>query len=323
MLTTFWSCVLLAGSALALFAALRTIARRRRWRWLHRAGYVALVLALPCVGLGGYLGYRWAAGQPKHKAAVLAEGVTYERFVFTKPRPIVGHLARIDLEKHSGFVLTPPIDTPNGWRYPAATTTQAARAMDADLVINGSYSRPAHDRGPLDYAPHEGDLIEAIGTVVLDGRSFSVSKKNWPSVCVDAAGRVRIGEIDQTTVLALSGNRWLVRDGVVTPVPEVEDYPTARSAIGLSEDGRYLYFFVVDGKQPRYSEGMSMTELAGLMKQAGVHRAVNLDGGGSSTLVYRDPAGDVRVLNRPCHTQIPGRQRPVANHLGLRFGGSD
>nr|WP_324250422.1 phosphodiester glycosidase family protein [Xanthomonas vesicatoria] len=47
---------------------------------------------------------------------------------------------------------------------------------------------------------------------------------------------------------------------------------------------------------------------------------INLDGGGSSTLAARVD-GRVRTLNRPIHTGIPGRERPVANQLGVRSVG--
>ena len=44
---------------------------------------------------------------------------------------------------------------------------------------------------------------------------------------------------------------------------------------------------------------------------------MNLDGGGSSTLVVEGPDGEPRVLNSPIDNYIPGRERPVANHLGI------
>jgi len=52
------------------------------------------------------------------------------------------------------------------------------------------------------------------------------------------------------------------------------------------------------------------------MQSLGAVTALNLDGGGSSTMVISTPAG-ARVLNAPIHTRIPMRQRPVGNHLGL------
>jgi exopolysaccharide biosynthesis protein len=48
--------------------------------------------------------------------------------------------------------------------------------------------------------------------------------------------------------------------------------------------------------------------------EAGAWAAVNLDGGGSSTMWRREPGGPGRVLNRPSDRRV----RPVANHLGVR-----
>jgi exopolysaccharide biosynthesis protein len=93
-----------------------------------------------------------------------------------------------------------------------------------------------------------------------------------------------------------------------------------RSAIGYSKNGRYLYLVVVDGRQPLYSEGMTVQELARLMQSTGAYYAMNLDGGGSSTLVAQGRDGKPRVLNSPIDQRIPGRERPVANHLGVFVG---
>jgi hypothetical protein len=44
---------------------------------------------------------------------------------------------------------------------------------------------------------------------------------------------------------------------------------------------------------------------------------MNLDGGGSSTLAVEGANGRPEVLNSPIHQRIPGRERPVGNHLGI------
>src|SRR5690606_10412274 len=61
----------------------------------------------------------------------------------------------------------------------------------------------------------------------------------------------------------------------------------ARTAVGLLADGRWV-FVVVDGKQPAYSVGMAIEELADFMENLGCVNALNLDGGGSTTFVYHD-----------------------------------
>ncbi|HEY5902501.1 MAG TPA: phosphodiester glycosidase family protein [Anaerolineales bacterium] len=75
---------------------------------------------------------------------------------------------------------------------------------------------------------------------------------------------------------------------------------------------------VVDSRQPFYSEGSTFAELADLMTDLGAHVAMNLDGGGSSTMaVMLD--GEPMILNSPIDKYIPGRERPVANHLGVQL----
>ena len=66
----------------------------------------------------------------------------------------------------------------------------------------------------------------------------------------------------------------------------------SRSAVGFSKDSTKIYFVAVDGRQ-HTSRGATMRELADIMKGIGAWNAVNLDGGGSTTLVVRDePAND-------------------------------
>jgi len=92
-----------------------------------------------------------------------------------------------------------------------------------------------------------------------------------------------------------------------------------RTAVGYSKNGKFLTIVVVDGRQPFYSQGITLTELASLMIELGAHDAMNFDGGGSSTLVIRGADGKPRILNSPIDLYIPGRERPVANHLGIYF----
>lgn len=79
-----------------------------------------------------------------------------------------------------------------------------------------------------------------------------------------------------------------------------------RTAVGYNEDSTKAFFVVVDGRQT-ISVGMSLNELADLMLSIGAHNAVNLDGGGSSTMVVHN-----QVVNSPSD---PGGERSVANAL--------
>lgn len=66
-----------------------------------------------------------------------------------------------------------------------------------------------------------------------------------------------------------------------------------RTAIGWRADGQFV-LVTVDGRQPQQSVGMTIAELAALMQQLGCVEALNLDGGGSTTMVINQ-----KVVNRP------------------------
>jgi exopolysaccharide biosynthesis protein len=82
-----------------------------------------------------------------------------------------------------------------------------------------------------------------------------------------------------------------------------------RTAIARLADGRLL-LVVVDGRQPYHSLGMTLPELAVTLNALGATDAINLDGGGSSTLVVRGT-----VVNLPSDE---GGERAVSDALLLR-----
>ena len=82
-----------------------------------------------------------------------------------------------------------------------------------------------------------------------------------------------------------------------------------RSAIASLADGRVL-LLVVDGRQPERSVGMTLDELARVLIELGAVDAINLDGGGSTTLVVKGA-----ILNRPSD---PTGERPVSDAILVR-----
>jgi hypothetical protein len=111
----------------------------------------------------------------------------------------------------------------------------------------------------------------------------------------------------------------LVTDGVNTGTTARVDplVRNPRTAIGTNQSGTQLYIAVVDGRQPSWSVGMTLPELANVMIGMGAWRAINLDGGGSSSLLY-SPIGSALQQNRPSG----GSHRAVANHIGFSLAQS-
>ena len=86
-------------------------------------------------------------------------------------------------------------------------------------------------------------------------------------------------------ILLAEGKRPdLGREGVQASFVE-ERHP--RTAVCIKANGRWL-LVVVDGRQPKLSQGMNLQELANLLSQENCYDALNLDGGGSSTLVIQN-----------------------------------
>lgn len=104
----------------------------------------------------------------------------------------------------------------------------------------------------------------------------------------------------------IGGGPFLVRDGVSSVGPRgdgTDRHP--RTAAGFSADSTKLYLITVDGRQTT-SAGITLPELAYFMTKIGVHTGMNLDGGGSTTMLVRD-----EIVNSPSD----GSERAVSNAL--------
>lgn len=158
----------------------------------------------------------------------------------------------------------------------------------------------------------------ARGTAVLVARGAAAAKLQAEAP-VGTTVTLRLGlQPDWSTVSdAIGGGPVLVRDG--RPVYRAnEAFETSliaprhpRTAIGQLANGR-IVMVVVDGRQSGYSVGMTTWEMALTMGRLGAVQAMQLDGGGSSTLAF-----DGKVLNSPSD----GRERPISTALMLQYYG--
>ncbi|MGA6870864.1 phosphodiester glycosidase family protein [Streptomyces pratensis] len=161
--------------------------------------------------------------------------------------------------------------------------------------------------------PGSGPVPE--DTVVLVGREAGAGllAALEPGDPVEIAYRARTdgGAVPRT---AVGGRELLVVDGAAQNHDgEGNNTAAPRTAVGFSEDGRTMQVVTVDGRQTD-SGGVTLTELGEMMRRAGSYSALNLDGGGSSTLVARQPGSDtLRVENSPSD----GSERTVPNGLAL------
>jgi hypothetical protein len=148
----------------------------------------------------------------------------------------------------------------------------AGAAAEVVRRLAGSLGRDGELRIIAHFSPNRGHLCTLVG--------------GWPRLIVD--GRIVTDSVDR-----LEGT---------FPSFSVTRHP--RTAVGFSRDSSTLYLVTVDGRSES-SSGMSLAELASLMQSLGAFQAMNLDGGGSTTLVIRgglanhpsDSAGERAVGN--------------------------
>jgi exopolysaccharide biosynthesis protein len=116
---------------------------------------------------------------------------------------------------------------------------------------------------------------------------------------------------------AVGGGPTIVRDGRVFVNSRAERIGShiatgraPRTAIGYTQEG-YALMVTVDGRAPKHSVGCTLYELARLMVELGAVEAINLDGGGSSTMV---------INGKPVNKVSGGSERLVSNVIGIFSG---
>jgi hypothetical protein len=281
---------------------------------------IILLLLITCLSGAAFLagaGWMWYSARPAPGRAeqVLFHGISYARTERSSPRPMVIHVVTVDLRAEGISFLVTPGDPDQDLPLNARLTSEFLDEFGLQLAINGDGVTPWWSNSVLDYYPHRGDGVDPIGFAASRGQVYSQPTDAEPTLYISRTNRARIGRPQGKTYNAVSGNAVLLQDGSIIAPAGGKAEP--RTALALDRRTRRLIMAIVDGRQPNYSEGATLAELAEILLSNGGYNAINLDGGGSSTLVIEDEQGRPRLLNSPIDNQIPGRERPVGNHLGI------
>lgn len=190
--------------------------------------------------------------------------------------------------------------TPSWGPAPGPRVTDGARLRDLRQVVVRRGKVVSNTRRLTRGGTIRGQLlIGRGGSARLLRTKLRVGTRVTIRTAVARAPRVAIGG----STLLLSGGDVVVADDTVK-------HP--RTALGIDRDTGRLLLLVVDGRQ-EHSVGLTLLELAELLLSLGAEDALNLDGGGSSTMVARLPGQGRTVANAPSD----GGQRPVPNGLQL------
>jgi exopolysaccharide biosynthesis protein len=283
---------------------------------------------------------RWQVTQPY-------VGVTYSDKTLNEPRPIRMHVAQIDL-RASGirFKVSPPGGDREVVRQSTLDFLEQERAQ---LAINGHFFLPfpSEDRTAwvIGLGASEGrvfssfEVPEQSYALVAFAPAINIDRNNHASIVnYDPAHSDRRHVREQVSLWnVVAGSSQIVTGGAISvPVyrddnhfdAELDpggpgnysnakawaDVTAARTAIGLSKDRRTLTLFAVDARGG--SEGMRLSEVANvLIRDFGVFDALNLEGGGSTTMAMEDPVTGARsIVNTSSDSP---RGRVVATSLAV------
>lgn len=249
--------------------------------------------------------------------------------------PVRGWLAKVDLTSPGlEVVVTEALEAaPEDAKTEAvlSPTDEWARTHGLVLAINANFY------GIVDRPSKTADII---GLSISDGRVVSEPRSyegiNDPAVVFSRDGKARVlvpppgfdyGVVyDGVAGIGASPSDpdhhgLIVQDGEnigeSARVAPLVRHP--RTAVGVDQQGDTLFVLVIDGRQPEWSVGVTLPELAAILIDHGVDDALNLDGGGSSAFVFMpESPGSAEPLAPITNRPSDGYFRAVANHLGFR-----
>lgn len=254
-------------------------------------------------------------------------GVTQYRYVYdgsdtSVPRPVVVNVLAINVTAPGVSFLMQPGNGSLPGEVTRIRTADFVDSVGAQMGINVGF----YDTNPP-YSPQNGQYFTDLTHIAVsngnvystaDGKEalFNISATNVPSIFnADGAGTSTAGG-GKVLYNAAGGNLKILSAGAL--VNTGGSYATTlnpHTAFGVSKDQKTVYLAAVDGREAS-SQGMYTYELASLMAGLGAWNAVNLDGGGSTTMVMDDSDDheqNVRVINTPSD----GSERLVANSLAV------
>jgi hypothetical protein len=239
----------------------------------------------------------------------LYSGIDFATGDTNVPRLQKVYVVRIDLNNPNiEFISTPPDDS-NNFMTCGQRTSEFLEKYGCTIAINANPFSPVDQSRPRNI----------FGLAVSNGKIVSKANPSNHSLIITKDNRASIEVTDANTDLrdvwtAVSGFKIMLSDGI-----NIADNNTIhpRSAVGISKNNRFLYLMVIDGRQIGYSQGATLYETAEWLKRFGAYDGLNLDGGGSTSLVRSDDKGSAVIINRPIHGNIPGTERIVGNNLGV------
>jgi hypothetical protein len=240
----------------------------------------------------------------------------------SEARPQLVNCLRINLADLDITFVATPSNGPDPLETLSATGSEFLADTGAHAGINTSFYTPC-----CSSAPENKNLI---GLAVSDGELVSPAQSEArAALLIDALNEAFfVNTVTDSysldgVLFAFAGSNFVLGSGRDLPTGPDTSHP-ARTLVGIGDrdtpgDNALLYLVTIDAGLSGVSDGATRRESAEWLFRFGAHTGVNLDGGGSTTMVWRTPSGSIERLNR----LGGGTQRSNGNNFGVYAAPSD
>jgi len=176
-----------------------------------------------------------------------------------------------------------------------------------EVVVENNYVTEVRTNQPSTVIPKDGFIIASTNATTRQQLINSFIPGNQMSLDIQL-------DFDQNNIeWAVGGLNYLVKNGNINDVSDEVLGTHPRTCVGFNKDNSQIILVTIDGRNKDYV-GVKQTELAEIMVSLGAYNAVNMDGGGSTTMgVDFLRNSNVTVVNIPSD----GSERKIATGVGI------
>lgn len=135
--------------------------------------------------------------------------------------------------------------------------------------------------------PFDKKTLEPVGIIIQDEVLLSPPEKSYAALVIHNSNKIEIvqNQFDikpENTKVAMGGFYTIIKDG--KPFGTYQNIKDSRTAIGISSKDNIMYILVVEGEFYCKSDGLSFAECGDILLKLKVDDAIQMDGGGSTSL---------------------------------------
>ncbi|MGP1438394.1 MAG: phosphodiester glycosidase family protein [Treponema sp.] len=237
----------------------------------------------------------------------LSDGIEIAR-LDNETIPLIATVAKINLKNPLLKILNTEKTRFNKKGFVLAESTMSfAKRNDTNLAINANFF--TFKCSFLDV------LYKPLGLYIAEGSVLSNAKPDFAQLIFTSTREPLFQKPndDSNVMCAIAGFNQVLKNGSITITGRSKKIDS-RTLIGINKEKDVLFILCVDGERKKISEGATLINATKIMQEIGAYEAIELDGGGSSSLIAK--------IDGVQHQLIPSSKkqfRKVATNLGFKI----